>query len=378
MSKVKKILKRWSTDQLITGIEFQDWFEMLAKNDFKVDKEYFHRAAWITGWSLPTTIFGKVEDAMYGRQLAAMDAEPTPIFLLGHWRSGTTHLHNCIGRDPNHTFPTVFQVVFPTCFLSTEKFLPDLTSGLLDDTRTYDNVKNGWHEAAEDEIALAKLHGLSPYVSFMFPENAAKYEKYVDFNQATERERQKWKDTFLYFLKKIMLSTGGKRVIVKSCTHSARIPMLLDMFPDAKFVHIHRNPFEVFASTMHMRSHTDWENFFQLPEENYEGQRQEQTAITGTRVYERLIEDRKLIPEENFVEIAFEDFTGNELEHLTHIYEKFDLPDREEYLASIEEYLESIKGYKRNKLEIDQELQDYVLDRWEFVFDEFGYAKEYQ
>lgn len=378
MGKVKNILKRWSTDQLITGIQFNDWVQMLAKNDFKVDREYFHRAAWITGWSVPSTIFGKVEDALYGRQLASMEADPTPIFLLGHWRSGTTHLHNCIGRDPNHTFPTVFQVVFPTCFLSTEKFLPDLTAGMLTETRTYDNVKNGWHEAAEDEIALAKLHGLSPYISFMFPENAAKYEKYIDFDEATEDERKKWKRDFLYFIKKVMLSAGGKRVIVKSCTHSARIPLILDMFPDAKFVHIHRNPYEVFASTMHMRSHTDWENFFQLPEENYEGQRREQTAITGTRVYERLIADRHLIPEENFIEIPYEEFAGNEMHHLKHIYEKFDLPDRESYYESIGEYLDTLKGYKRNRLDIDPEFMDYVWDRWQFVFEEFGYDKEYK
>lgn len=376
-SKVSKVLKRWSTDQLITGIEFKDWFEMLARNDFKVDATYFHRAAWITGWSVPATIFGKMEDALFGRQLAAMDVDPEPIFLLGHWRSGTTHLHNLVGRDENHTFPTYYQVVFPTCFLSTEKFLPQLTANLLGETRTYDNVKQGWSEAAEDEIALAKLHGLSPYISFMFPENAARYERYVDFDEASEAERKKWKDTFLYFIKKVMLSTGGKRVIIKSCTHSARIPMLLELFPNAKFVHIHRNPYEVFASTLHMRSHTDWENFFQLPEENYEGQRLEQTAITGTRIYERLIEDRRLIPEENFVEIAYEDFVGNELHHLDHIYRKFNLPDRERYLESVSGYLAGLKGYKRNALKIDEGLKDTVYERWKFVFDAFDYPKEY-
>ncbi len=153
--------------------------------------------------------------------------------------------------------------------------------------------------------------------------------------------------------------------------------MLLDMFPNARFIHIHRNPFEVFASTLHMRSHTDWENFFQLPEENYKGQRLEQTAITGTRIYERLIEDRKLIPEENFIEIAYEDFSGNELKYLDEIYTKFELPDKEQYLTTISEYLDSLKGYQRNKLEIDDELKQMVLDRWGFVFDEFGYPKEY-
>jgi len=326
--KNDKIKKRWSTDQLITGIELKDWVQMLAKNGWKVDRSYFHRAAWITGWSLPATLFGRLEDVKFGRELASTVIDPEPIFILGHWRSGTTHLHNLLGRDENHTYSTVFQCVFPSAFLTTERFLPQLTGGMLTDTRTYDNVKFGWDESAEDEIALAKLCGLSPYIAFMFPENATKYEKYIDFLEASEKERLKWKEAFTYFIKKIMISTGGKRVVVKSCTHSARIPMLLEMFPNAKFVHIHRNPYECFASTLHMRSHTDWENFFHLPEEDdVEGQRVRQTSLLGKRIFERLIEDRHLIPNENYLEIAYADFCGNELDHLERLYSTFQLPD---------------------------------------------------
>ena len=377
MKRVASLLKRWSTDQLITGIELQDWMGMLGKNGWKVSPAYLHRAAWVTGWSVPSTLLGRAEDAIYSRELSAMEVNPTPLFILGHWRSGTTHLHNLIGRDPNHTYPTIYQVIFPTSFLLTDNVIPPMTSGLLSDTRTYDNVKNGWHEAAEDEIALAKMTGLSPYISFMFPDNAPDYEKYVDFLEADEDERKRWKEALIYFIKKIMLAEEGKRVVVKSCTHSARIRILLEMFPDAKFIHIHRNPYEVFASTVHMRSHTDWENFFQVPYENVEEQRVEQTAIIGERIYRRLIEDRSLIPEKNFYEIAYDDFCGNELEKLREIYTQFELPDWDQYEASISDYLEEISGYQRNKLKINRKLKKTVYDRWKFVFDEFGYDQEY-
>ena len=45
--------------------------------------------------------------------------DPTPLFILGHWRSGTTHMHNLLGKDPNHTYPTLWQVIFPDSFLVT-------------------------------------------------------------------------------------------------------------------------------------------------------------------------------------------------------------------------------------------------------------------
>jgi hypothetical protein len=360
------------------GVEVPEWVNLLQKNKYKVDPTYLHRAAWISAWSLPITLAGRSEDALYGRQLAAMESlSPTPLFILGHWRSGTTHLHNLLGRAPGHTYTNVMQVVFPTCFLVADQILPKLLPNALGETRTYDNVKQGWHEAAEDEIALAKLTGLSPYISFMFPGNASKYEKYVDFMEASGEERAKWKDAFLYFLKKVSLQSGGKRIVVKSCTHTARIRLLLEMFPEAKFVHIHRHPYEVYASTLHMRRHTDWENFFQIPEMDWDVERKRQTLLLGQRIFDRVIEDRALIPKQNFVEIRYEDLCGNELAWIETIYRQFGYDNWPATKAAIQPYVEGLKGYQRNALKITEDDRDEVYREWRAVFDTYGYDREY-
>ena len=378
MKRISSIKKRWSMDQLITGIELPEWLEVLQKNEFQVDGTYAHRAAWISALSVPTTALGRLEDARFGRQLSSMEIDPTPLFVLGHWRSGTTHLHNLLGRVPQHTYSTVYQVVMPGNFLTTGKVLPDLTGRFMDDTRSYDNVKQGWHEAAEDEIALAKLTGLSPYISFMFPDKAPKYEKYIDFIEATAAERERWKEALRYFLKKIMLATGGKRVIVKSCTHTARIRLLLEMFPDARFAFIHRNPYEVFLSTLHMRNHTDWENFFHLPEETWEGQRQQQTLMLGQRIYERYLEDRHLIPPENLVELAYTDLVGNEMAVMEAMFSKLRLPGWDSAAPVLQRYVDGLAGYQTNKLKkIGKKEQDAVYEHWRVLFDAFGYDREY-
>ncbi len=376
--KPSDVQKRWSTDQLIMGVEVPEWFNLLQRNKYRIDPTYLHRAAWISAWSLPITLAGRSEDAMYGRQLAAMEGlSPTPLFVLGHWRSGTTHLHNLLGRAPGHTFTNVMQVVFPTCFLVADQILPKLLPNALGETRTYDNVKQGWHEAAEDEIALAKLTGLSPYISFMFPGNASKYEKYIDFLEASGDERARWKDAFLYFLKKVSLQTGGKRIVVKSCTHTARIRLLLEMFPNAKFVHIHRHPYEVYASTLHMRRHTDWENFFQVPEMDWDVERKRQTLLLGQRIFDRVIEDRHLIPKENFVEIRYEELCGNEFSWIERIYKQFEFDNWPATKAALAPYVEGLKGYQRNALTIGEEDREDVYREWRAVFDEYGYDREY-
>ncbi|MEN0068356.1 MAG: sulfotransferase [Myxococcota bacterium] len=372
------IEKRWSTDQLITGIETQDWLKLLSRNGYRVDMTYLHRVAFVGGMSLPATVLGRLEDARFGRQLAAQEIDPEPIFVIGHWRSGTTHLHNLLGRLPNHTYPTVFQVVFPTSFLTTGNILPRVMAGMMESTRTYDNVAHGWNEAAEDEIALAKLTGLSPYIAFMFPQASAKYEKYIDFIECGEDEREKWKEGFRYFIKKIMIQTGGQRVIVKSCTHTARIRLILEMFPNAKFVFIHRHPYEVFASTLHMRSHTDWENFFHLPEQDVAQMRKQQTLQLGQRIFERVAEDRRLIPEGNLVEIRYADLVGNEIEHVKMLHEKLGLPGWERAEVPLRRYVNGLKGYQRNRLRLDQRSRDQVYDWWRVAFDALDYPQTHE
>lgn len=368
----------WSNEQLITGVRLSKWLEILGDNGWKVSPEYFHRFAAVTGLSLTSSTLARIEEARYGRKIAEMDIKPTPLFIIGHWRSGTTHMHNLLGRDPNHTYSTIYQCVFADHFLTTGKVGPKLLAGALGETRTYDNVAHGWDAAAEDEIALMKLtNGLSFYTALMFPDDAPRYEKYIDFLEATPDERRAWKKSLEYFIKKIMIDTGGKRVVVKSCPHSARIRMILDLFPDAKFVHIHRHPARTFRSMVHMRSKVDWENFMHRPDQSFIDARKEHTATIGERLYTRLIEDRALIPEENLVEIAYDDLVGNELEVLKGIYERLRLPDWDAYEHTIRPYLDSIAGYKVNKLTIEPELEEFVYDRWRIVYDTYGYPKEY-
>ncbi len=376
MRTQREIRKRWSTDQLITGIELPQWIGLLKMNGFDVSPEYLHRAAWITAWSLGSSVLGRMEDLRFGRALASQEIDPTPLFVLGHWRSGTTHLHNLFGRLPDNTYSTVYQAIFPTSFLSTTSVIPPLTARLLSDTRTYDQVKNGWNEAAEDEIALAKLTGLSPYLSFMFLENRAKYERYIDFMEASSEERERWKEGFRYFVKKIMYQTGNKRVIVKSCLHTARIRLLLEMFPDAKFVFIHRNPYQVFSSTLHMRSHTDWENFFQVPEGDWDIERENETLLTGERVFDRYLQDRSLIPEGNLIEVAYTDLVGNEMDFVRRAHEQFELPGWSRAEPVLQRYVDGLKGYRRNRLNITEDQQEQVWRRWQMVFDAFGYPQE--
>ena len=374
MSRVDRIQNRFSQDQIVTGIELVEWMKLLRGAEWAPNLDYLHRFAQITGISLATTALGRVEDMLYARELANVEIDPTPLFVIGHWRSGTTHMHDLLGRDPNHSFTTVWQVIFPTVFLSAGGLGPRLLAGALPKKRTYDNMRMGWEEPAEDEIALFKLHGMSFYGAVLFPDAHAKYERYIDFLECTEAERERWKQTMKWFIKKVMLHNGGKRVIVKSCPHSARIRMLLELFPNAKFVHIHRNPYSVFQSTQHtVRTMSPW---WTLQRHDHNGL-EDRTIQQYKEVYDVFFAERELIPKGRLYDIGYEALEQDPLGQVKNIYEALDLPNFEHVAPALQQYVQSLSGYKKNTFQqLPADLRSRIAQSWRRCFDEWEYEIE--
>jgi omega-hydroxy-beta-dihydromenaquinone-9 sulfotransferase len=90
--------------------------------------------------------------------------------------------------------------------------------------------------------------------------------------------------------------------VLKSPGHTCRIKVLLELFPEAKFVHIHRNPYDVFQSTQHMiRTVTPWWAL-QRPEDS---DLEERIIRQYQEVYEVFFEERGLVPEEQLLRGRF-------------------------------------------------------------------------
>ena len=54
------------------------------------------------------SILGAIQKLVYGRRIRRTTLRP-PIFILGHWRTGTTLLHELLSLDPRHGYPTSYQ-----------------------------------------------------------------------------------------------------------------------------------------------------------------------------------------------------------------------------------------------------------------------------
>jgi hypothetical protein len=183
----------------------------------------------------------------------------SPIFIIGHWRSGTTHLHQLLSQDPQFGFVTLMQASFPLDFLTS--IGGPLLAAVLPSTRLVDAVPVTLDSPWEEEMAMACFGSLSFFHTFFFPRHGRRiYREAVHFDGVPPERVEVWWRDYRYFLKKVQCEKPGRRLLLKNPANSARVGALRERFPGAKFIHIHRHPEEVYASTLflHRKAQEAW------------------------------------------------------------------------------------------------------------------------
>jgi hypothetical protein len=115
-----------------------------------------------------------------------------------------------------------------------------------------------------------------------------------------------------------------------------------------------------------------------MPEGDPEEVRARQTLALGKRMFDRVVQDRALIPKGNLVEIRYEDLVGHEMAHIERIYDTLRLQDWAAARPVLERYLDGVEGYQRNKLRLDKARRDDVWNEWRVMFDTYGYEREFK
>ncbi|MSR65676.1 MAG: sulfotransferase [Verrucomicrobiae bacterium] len=368
-----KLKHRWSVSHnYLAGILAGDWWRLLKENHFAVDAPYWHRAAFVTAASLMNSFYQRKEERLFHDAIAETKITEPPLFILGHWRSGTTHLHNLLAQDTaQFAFANTYQVVNPHTFLCTEEVNSRRFAGLVPSKRPMDNMALSFQTPQEDEFAPCLITFRSLYLGMSFARREDDYLRYLAFREVPRAEIEEWKAGFLWFLKKLTLKYN-RSLLLKSPPHTARIRYLLEMFPDARFVHIHRNPHVVFQSFRHFYDTTMWYTYLQRPDLD----RVDERIIRRYNIlYDAFFEDRSLIPKGHYHEMGFEDLERDPAEEVRKLYDAIGLPGFESLRPKLQRYIDSLKGYERNKFpELEAATREKVAQSWQRSFNEWGYA----
>lgn len=314
-----------------------------------------------------------LESLCYGRRLREAAIHPEPLFLLGYGRSGTTHLHNLLWQDAQFAVVTNYQAATQPFALVGRAILPRLLAGRMPRTRPMDDVAITLDAPQEEEVALLNLTEHAPLHFMSFPRALpGLYDDYVAGLGRDAKRRDGFAEAWLSVLRKATLLGGGRRLVLKTPTHTARIPFLLETFPEARFAHIVRDPYPVYQSMRNMyRKILPRETLQELDWDAIDAW----TRDAYVQVMARYLEDRKRIAPGRLFELRYEDLEAEPLAVLERLYEALGLPGFEGARSAFERYLSGLGGFRKNRFDYPAEVVETVNRHWGFALDAFGYER---
>ena len=350
------------------------WREL--KRDNKIEGIYKKKAAyisWMVFYVLPPLVW--LQKVIFGKRIEAEDlSKKQPIFILGHWRSGTTHLHYLFHRDPQFGTLSNYQSFLYNIAMLSKSWLKVILSPLMPETRPQDNVKVNPDLPAEEEQPLSVMSTKSGFHTWNFPSNRSYFDKYNTFKGISATEKKEWQEAYQTVLKNISFFNDGKQLVLKNPHNTSRVKELLELYPDSKFIFIHRNPYDVFVSTRHLMFRAVRVSFLEfISHEAIE----DMIFYFFTNTMKKYIAERDLIPKANLVEVSFDQMEADSGAQIERMYRELNLPGYAEAKPNFDEYLASVKNYKKNKFRhIRPEIQERINKEWKFAFDEWGYEIE--
>ena len=352
------------------GMRFGSWMRLLARNRFRVSPTRIPLACTITTASVFNSLARPLQELLMGRYIERTQIKDAPIFIVGHWRSGTTLLHELLVLDGRYTFPTTYECLAPNHFLISAWLITKLKF-LLPAKRPMDNMLTGWDRPQEDEFALCNMGLPSPYLTMSFPNEPPQDPQYLTMEGLSTEEIDRWKAALKWFLTRVTLRCP-KRIILKSPPHTARIQTLVELFPDARFVHIVRNPYALFGSTVKL-----WKTLYKfqaLQEPRHRGL-EEYVFTCFERMYEKFEEQRQLVDPARLIEIRYEDLVRDPLAQMQAVYEHLGLGEWDVATPKIKAYFKDAEDYRTGSYLIPDDLREEIDRRWGPYMRRHGYCQ---
>ncbi|MGD2084465.1 MAG: sulfotransferase, partial [Chromatiales bacterium] len=264
--------------------------------------------------------FSLAEQVRYRHRRSRAAPMPAPLFIVGYWRSGTTHLHNVLSKAERFGHISPLAAGMPWDVLGLVQLFEPWLNRALPEDRYVDRVAVEPDSPQEDSIALASMGAPSYYHGIYFPRHFERhFRRGVYLEGCRPGEIERWRESIVQLLERVFRQQGNRQLLIKNPVYTAQIARLRKIWPQAKFIHIHRNPYVVFRSTRH---------FFgamleELALQDYSLSELPVEALileSYPKLLDALYADAQSLPAGDFVELRFEDFEREPLAALERIF----------------------------------------------------------
>ena len=366
-------MKGLNSGHFLMTCRLDNWLHLLGENRFHIAPDRVPQALYISAASLALSPAAAAESLIYGRRIRETKIEKDPIFILGHWRSGTTYLQNVLSHDEQFGwFDPVNNVGLPYSLLLGSLIRPAIEKGI-QNGRPQDNVQYSLDLPMEETFGVLTISPYSIIHMIAFPENYKKYIEGAFVSDLPVEALRKWERSYDYAIRKLTYIKKGKQLILKSPDNTARVRELWGMYPDARFINIHRDPYKTIRSTIHMFK-TEMEQLRLTEEPDNIDELIEDTVIDiFERMYRELFALEGFFPKNRYVDIAYTDFCAAPVDTLRDIYRKLELSGFEAAAPRFQAYVDAQRGYQKNKFEISPRLVRKINAKLGFYMEHYGY-----
>ncbi len=363
---------RFWNPRMWDGVTIPAWLKILNAGRWRIAPTRFPMFCVVSGLALTNSFLAGLQKLTLGKKIRDAELVDAPIFIVGHWRSGTTLLHEYMMRDDRFACSDTYDCFAPAHLLVSGGLFRPWVKYLMPKKRPMDNMAVGLDRPQEDEFAICALGAPSPYREIAFPNNGRIDADYLTLRNLSDADRSRWLDALEYFLK--VLTVGrGKRIILKSPPHTARVRAILERFPNAKFVHISRDPFALFPSTVNLWKKLAATHGLQSPKGG--AALEEKVLSDFEAMYDAFFADVKLVPQGAFCEISYDELVAAPVATLERIYAELGIDDFDGRRDAFEAFAATQKKYQKNKFELAPEIKETIKRRWKAYFDRYAAEK---
>ncbi|MEE8310641.1 MAG: sulfotransferase [Candidatus Binatia bacterium] len=300
---------------------------------------------------------------------------PRPIYVIGWPRTGTTILHNLLARDPAHRallYYEGFDPAAPARGKDTRKAkLSKVLRGLEYMAPGYRAIHAMNADSVEECVTIM-------YHTFSTPQFEFQYQcaDYLSF-----LETRGTRDAYEHYREQLRMlqyyRPHGERWVLKDPAHLYALDTLLELFPEARFIWIHRDPARALGSIASLTAHTR-----ALFSDAHDGESIGRDVLAGAwpRGLQRGLELRERLPADRFIDVRYADFMQAPMATMRSVYDALGLElsavagkSMERHLAVHPQGSEGVHRYTPEQFGIDP---GTIRRQWSDYIERFGIPPE--
>jgi hypothetical protein len=263
-----------------------------------------------------------------------------PIFIIGQGRSGTTVLHELLALDPQFRVPATWEVDYPfpppearsyhndPRIAQVQKTL-DRSALILPDFRNIHRMGATLPQECV-RFTTGDFRSLIFWTNYHVPSYSHWLKEDADMRSAYHYHRA--------YLQLLQWKHPRSPWVLKSPAHLWSLDVLLEEYPDARFIQTHRDPLQMLASLTSLVTHLRKMSSNHVNAQAIAREWAEWNAL-GLNA-SAVFRDSGAISAASIVDIDFHGFMGNPLAEIEKIYQGFELELTAQTRQAMTNYLE--------------------------------------